>query len=78
MLFRKFASLAAALALAAPLAAEDHVAPAVQPGGGTMCMTESPSGSVVAYGASSKRGWWANWSASASMASVSALLPAAA
>jgi putative CocE/NonD family hydrolase len=33
MPFHKFAFLAAAIALAAPLAAEDHVAPAVQPGG---------------------------------------------
>src|SRR5437764_9374687 len=33
MTFGKFAFFAVALALAAPLAAEDHVAPAVQPGG---------------------------------------------
>src|SRR3954447_3989575 len=33
MTLSKFAFFAAALALAAPLAAEDHVAPAVQPGG---------------------------------------------
>src|SRR5437899_3173106 len=33
MMFRKFALIAGALALAAPLSAEDHVAPAVQPGG---------------------------------------------
>jgi hypothetical protein len=33
MIFRKFAWFVVALALAAPLGAEDHVAPAVQPGG---------------------------------------------
>src|SRR5947208_3524092 len=33
MIFRKFAFFAATLALTAPLAAEDHLAPAVQPGG---------------------------------------------
>ena len=33
MSFRKFAFVAAALTLAAPLTAETHVQPAVQPGG---------------------------------------------